>query len=99
MACLYAHNILHDGAGQVLLGDFGAASRHDIDDRAMALALERSEVRAFGCLLEELAQRLAGEADDLAAGFDALIEDCFREHVEMRPSFDEIVERLSALSV
>ncbi|MFP3553807.1 leucine-rich repeat-containing protein kinase family protein [Paraburkholderia sp. SIMBA_049] len=96
---LYAHNILHDGAGHVLLGDFGAASCHDIDDRARALALERIEVRAFGCLLEELAQRLAGEADDLAAGFDRLIEDCFRERVEMRPSFDEIVERLSALSV
>ncbi|WP_042304643.1 leucine-rich repeat-containing protein kinase family protein [Paraburkholderia terrae] len=96
---LYAHNILHDGAGHVLLGDFGAASCHDIDDRARALALERIEVRAFGCLLEELAQRLAGEADDLAAGFDGLIEDCFRERVEMRPSFDEIVERLSSLSV
>ena len=96
---LYAHNILHDGAGHVLLGDFGAASCHDIDDRARALALERIEVRAFGCLLEELAQRLAGEADDLAAGFDGLIEDCFRERVEMRPSFDEIVERLSALNV
>ena len=96
---LYAHNILHDGAGHVLLGDFGAASCHDIDDRARALALERIEVRAFGCLLEELAQRLAGEADDLAAGFDGLIEGCFRERVEMRPSFDEIVERLSVLSV
>ncbi|MEM5352129.1 leucine-rich repeat-containing protein kinase family protein [Paraburkholderia caribensis] len=96
---LYGHNILHDGAGHVLLGDFGAASCHDIDDRPLALALERIEVRAFGCLLEELAQRLAGEADDLAAGFDGLIEDCFRERVEMRPSFDEIVRRLSALSV
>ena len=38
--------------------------------------LERVEERAFGCLLEELAQRLAGEADDRAAGFHALIEDC-----------------------
>ena len=38
--------------------------------------LERVEMRAFGCLLEELAQRLAGEADDRAAGFHALIEDC-----------------------
>ncbi|WP_336596658.1 protein kinase [Paraburkholderia bengalensis] len=96
---LYAHNILHDGAGHVLLGDFGAASLHDIGNRAMASALERIEVRAFGCLLEELAQRSAPEADDLAAGFHALIEECFDERVEMRPSFDEIVERLSALSV
>ncbi|MCX5541245.1 leucine-rich repeat-containing protein kinase family protein [Paraburkholderia sp. CNPSo 3076] len=95
---LYAHNILHDGSGHVLLGDFGAASFHDIDDRAQAQALERIEVRAFGCLLEELAQRLTGEAHDRAAGFDALIADCLREQVETRPSFDEIVERLAALS-
>ncbi|MFT0172574.1 leucine-rich repeat-containing protein kinase family protein [Paraburkholderia mimosarum] len=95
---LYAHNILHDGGGRALLGDFGAASFHDIDDRALALALERIEVRAFGCLLEELAQRLTGEADDRAAGFDALIAACLCEPVELRPSFDEIVERLSALS-
>jgi serine/threonine protein kinase len=95
---LYAHNILHDGAGHVLLGDFGAASFHDIDDCALAHALERIEVRAFGCLLEELAQRQAAEANDRAAGLDALIEDCFCEHVETRPSFDEIVEQLSALN-
>lgn len=95
---LYAHNILHDGAGHVLLGDFGAASFHDVADRARAQALERVEVRAFGCLLEELAQRLAGDAADRAAGFDALIADCLGEQVERRPSFDEIVERLDALS-
>jgi hypothetical protein len=95
---LYAHNVLHDGAGHVLLGDFGAASFHDVDDRALVQALERIEVRAFGCLLDELAQRLAGAHDDLTVGFDALIEDCFNEQVEMRPSFDEIVERLCALS-
>ena len=95
---LYAHNILHDGAGHVLLGDFGAASFHDAADCARAQALERIEVRAFGCLLEELAQRLAGQAGEHAAGFEALIADCLSEHVEMRPSFDEIVERLNALS-
>ncbi|QBR03817.1 protein kinase [Paraburkholderia pallida] len=95
---LYAHNILHDGAGHVLLGDFGAASFHDAGDCARAQALERIEVRAFGCLLEELAQRLAGKAADGSAEFDALIADCLGEHVEMRPSFDEIVERLEALS-
>nr|WP_274389216.1 protein kinase [Paraburkholderia tagetis] len=95
---LYAHNILHDGAGHALLGDFGAASFHDADNGTRAHALERIEVRAFGCLLEELAQRLAGEAADRAAGFDALIADCLDEHVESRPSFDDVVERLNALS-
>ncbi|WP_322033758.1 leucine-rich repeat-containing protein kinase family protein [Paraburkholderia sp. J76] len=94
---LYAHNILHDGAGHVLLGDFGAASLHDIGDPDQAQALERIEVRAFGCLLEELAQRLVGQGHDRAAGFEALTADCFAQQVGMRPSFDEIVERLDAL--
>ncbi|CAG9220641.1 Protein kinase [Paraburkholderia tropica] len=94
---LYAHNILHDGAGHALLGDFGAASLFDARDASLAKALERIEVRAFGCLVEELGQRLAGESGDLAAGFEALSADCLAESVEDRPSFDEVVERLAAI--
>jgi serine/threonine protein kinase len=45
---LYAHNILHDGAGGALLGDFGAASLYDVNDRVRAARFERLEVRAFG---------------------------------------------------
>ncbi len=51
---LYAHNILWNDAGDALLGDFGAASFLDPGDHATAEALQRAEVRAFGCLLEEL---------------------------------------------
>ncbi|MFX1766930.1 leucine-rich repeat-containing protein kinase family protein [Paraburkholderia sp. A1RI-2L] len=94
---LYAHNILHDGAGHALLGDFGAASFHETDDPARAQAFERIEVRAFGCLLEELAQRVAPVSTDGAAGFDSLIADCLNEHVDVRPLFDEILNRLNAL--
>ncbi|RZL82718.1 MAG: protein kinase, partial [Variovorax sp.] len=52
---LYGHNILHDGGGAALLGDFGAASF--VDTGAQAWALERVEVRAFGILLEEWLDR------------------------------------------
>ncbi len=48
---LYAHNILHNVAGEALIGDFGAASFY-AGERP---DLQRLEVRAFGCLLEELA--------------------------------------------
>lgn len=54
---LYAHNILHCDEGNALLGDFGAASFFAPEDQATAEALQRIEVRAFGCLLEELLQR------------------------------------------
>ncbi len=50
---LYGHNILHDGRGGALLGDFGAASFY-APGGSLGAALERLEVRAFGCLLEEL---------------------------------------------
>ncbi len=93
---LYAHNILHDGAGHALLGDFGAASLYDTQDEARRFALQRIEVRAFGCLLEELLERTeAGRSaalDELAA----LTAACLGAEVASRPSFEAIVERLRA---
>ena len=50
---LYGHNILRNAQGDSLLGDFGAASFYALTDPQRALALQRLEVRAFGCLLEE----------------------------------------------
>lgn len=55
---LYGHNILHNAQGNTLLGDFGAASFHDADTGD---GLQRLEVRAFGCLLEELLERCDDE--------------------------------------
>jgi hypothetical protein len=52
---LYAHNILHTAQGDALLSDFGAAAFFDVNDAALAQGLEKLEVRALGCLLEELA--------------------------------------------
>jgi len=60
---LYAHNILIDAAGHSILGDFGAASFYDT---AADKSLEKIEVRAFGCLLEDLLEYClaTGEATD-----------------------------------
>ena len=51
---LYAHNILWNAQGGGLLGDFGAAWMTGALEAAQAGALQRLEMRAFGCLLEEL---------------------------------------------
>ena len=67
---LYAHNILRDG-GEALLGDFGAASFFDVADDALAAALRRIEARAFGCLLDELAERCE-ERSKIDPVFDTL---------------------------
>jgi hypothetical protein len=87
---LYAHNILHDGRGGALLGDFGAASFHPA---AQAGALERIEVRAFGCLLEELLAR-CGAANP---ALQALQARCAQPATSLRPGFAEISERIEAL--
>ncbi len=70
---LYAHNILHSEAGDALLGDFGAASFFAPEDRQRAEALQRFEVRAFACLLEELLER-CGVADDSRVKTDTLAD-------------------------
>jgi hypothetical protein len=96
---LYAHNILHGGEGRALLGDFGAASFYAADDRDTGVALQRLEVRAYGCLLEELIERcdaLDAQADS-AAKLIALKDNCLSEAIDSRPLFDEIAARLHAL--
>ncbi|MBJ9963758.1 leucine-rich repeat-containing protein kinase family protein [Burkholderia seminalis] len=89
---LYAHNILHDGAGGALLGDFGAAALYDVNDRTRAGRFERIEVRAFGYLLGELLERCGSRSDAL----DALAAACLNEAVDARPSFGEIAAVLAA---
>ena len=98
---LYAHNILHGADGQALLGDFGAASFVAAEDRATAEALQRIEVRAFACLLEELLERCPVAVDGQKAlkMLADLQADCAQENVNARPLFGEIVRRLKALVV
>lgn len=93
---LYAHNILHRGAGGALLGDFGAASFYDADDAQSGSALQRLEVRAFGCLLEELLARCDGGTSSAVGALEALAAACLSEDVDSRPSFDTIVSTLHA---
>ncbi|KVA11402.1 protein kinase [Burkholderia latens] len=93
---LYAHNILHDGAGGALLGDFGAASVYDVHDRVRAARLQRLEVRAFGYLLGELLARCEPQAADDTHALDMLAAACINEDVDARPSFDQIVAALAA---
>ncbi|UOQ50763.1 leucine-rich repeat-containing protein kinase family protein [Hymenobacter cellulosivorans] len=95
---LYAHNILTTPAGAARLSDFGAASFF-APSSALAPGLQRLEVRAFGCLLEELlAHCEAGEAD--AEAFQKLQElqqRCVSSPGEVRPLFAEVERELAGL--
>lgn len=101
----YAHNILHCGKGRALLGDFGAASFYARDDQAVADSLQRLEVRAFGCLLEELIAHCpvgstgpdSADAAATLATLNQLAVACLSETLTQRPLFSEINEQLLAI--
>ena len=90
---LYAHNILNKPNGEALLGDFGAACFFDPDEAAAAHALQRLEVRAFGCLLEELLDRCPAAA---STELWDLQRRCGQPEVSARPLFREICQTLAA---
>ncbi len=96
---LYGHNILHSlqGKGRVLLGDFGAASCYDRTECVLAEGLERIEVRAFGCLLDELLARCQPQSEALQ-DLALLARACLCEQVLQRPSFAQISARITAVA-
>jgi serine/threonine protein kinase len=96
---LYGHNILWNGQDQVRLGDFGAASFYRPDGSASAQALQRIEVRAFGCLLEELLTHSDDDAPhaETPPRLATLQARCLHTEVSARPDFAEIVQTLTEL--
>lgn len=89
----YAHNCLWDDQnGHGLLGDFGAGFPYPQD-----AGLEKIEVRAFGCLLEELLLRGEFQANEAAVveRLKNLQERCLLELVNQRPCFSEIQAELT----
>lgn len=95
---LYAHNTLKTLEGDCLLGDFGAASFLPVDKQATE-ALQRIEVRAFGCLLEELLAH-CDLADQRLAGFQtlqSLQSACHHEDASCRPFMSEVLATIGQL--
>jgi hypothetical protein len=96
---LYAHNILIDPVhGQARLGDFGAATRLPIDQRALRQNLLALEVRALGCLLEELGTAAQAQAAHPSVqALQALAHACLSDQPRQRPSVMEVVQALEAI--
>ena len=92
---LYAHNMLWNGQGGCLLGDFGAASF--ISDERQALLLQRIEVRAFACFLEELLGRCAAPSLATIEALWELQRRCGQAEVAARPLFAEIRQTLEGV--
>ncbi|HEY9735524.1 MAG TPA: lipopolysaccharide kinase InaA family protein, partial [Trichocoleus sp.] len=102
---LYAHNILVNDQGHSFLGDFGAASFYNPADKVLGQSLERLEVRAFGCLLEDLLDHCPALAPTLEASQQAAIQPlrhlqqmCMSPDLSLRPSLTAIGATLAEVA-
>jgi hypothetical protein len=96
---LYAHNILIDGEGNTLFGDFGAASFYDRADAETAYALERIEVSAYGYLLDDLLGlcTATSKEDPALLKLANLRDVCISQSILSRPSFQYLTQELMGL--
>jgi len=81
---LYAHNILIDENNHCYLGDFGASSFYEHSN------CEKIEVRAFGCLIEDLLTICKNKEDPHFKVLETISNTCMQEDVSKRPLFNEI---------
>jgi len=92
----YAHNILWNPVnGEAMLSDFGGASLLPGDQPKLRRALQALDVRAFGCLLEELAahsQQSDEAARSLIGRMSAIAADCLAFDPAVRPDMHEVAE-------
>ena len=88
---LYAHNILINNEFTCYLGDFGAASFYNKQIREF----EKIEVRAYGCLLDDMLSRCNAKDTTEYRSLDKLRNSCMSEDINDRPFFDEVEKQLT----
>ena len=93
---LYAHNILVNNTAECLLSDFGAASFYAVNS-VLGHHIERVEVRAFGCLVEDVFNLvpLNKMNKECKTQWEKLIVSCNHSTVINRPCFSRIVAELN----
>lgn len=93
---LYAHNIMIDTNAHALLGDFGAATLYDITAEN-DLAHQILDVRAFGCLIDDLLQNLdASEKNEVLKNkLNTLSIQCMNCSLQQPLVFAELIHHLN----
>jgi hypothetical protein len=95
---LYAHNILIDENANTIFGDFGAATVYEPSDKNAAL-FERLDVRAFGCLVDDLLNQCRDETNnELKHSLIKLRDACMTDLIAERPSFEEIEKSIAVFA-
>jgi hypothetical protein len=93
----YAHNLMIDSDANVLLGDFGAATLYDLN-LSNALLHQKIDVRAFGCLIDDLLMNSNKMDEKVLKHFTSLKDLCFNEIVSERPTFNEIYQKILSVN-
>jgi hypothetical protein len=95
---LYAHNTLVTAQHGTIFGDFGAASLYHTT-ATQGANLQRIEVSAYGCLLDDLLQHCTEKHNisDAAIVLKALVPLCMQPEVLHRPSFVDIISILNEI--
>merc|ERR1712224_1038400 len=95
---IYAQNVLWyrssdpDIRSSAKLTDFGCGFHY-----VNIPQLQRIEVRAYGCLLEELLQRTPALNSTDLEKWNTIVHDCLQEGVMARPHFVDVLARVEAL--
>ncbi len=84
---LYAHNILINDEDHCYLGDFGAATFYEPHRKEY----QKIEVRAFGCLLEDMLSLCPVKEGEAYASLEKLKITCMGENRDERPLFSEML--------
>lgn len=97
---VYAHNTMINDQAEALFGDFGAAT--DLSDlpKSQQLAMERVEVRALGCLLEDLLTHCAFASDLNSDCHLKLVEyanNCLTSDLVNRLNLEQAIEALEVI--
>lgn len=90
---VYGHNIMvSNSTSDCLLCDFGSATFYD---NSINKEIEKNEVRAFGCLVDDILSVLSdGDSNSTSASKLGKLRDMCLSGIDLRPTFQKIVQYL-----
>jgi len=92
---IYAHNTMIDNEANMLFGDFGAASNLTEIPKHQQSGMQAVEVRAFGCLLDDLLSLCqCSNNTEKYQKLSNITKSCLQDSTLKRPSFMEITKQL-----
>ena len=95
---VYAHNTMINDQVDALFGDFGAATDLSMLPRSQQLAMELVEVRALGCLIDDLLNHcLSSSTSNAYLRLIDCAKSCMSHDVSKRPTLDALIEALQAI--